>query len=233
LPANQNAWEIKGGWMLNKPSKVAILCVPLIGVIIFGFNNCGRFSQPHEESTENASLGSESLDSQQLGLPYALLSAEQTLSSMMKVTNVTTLSPALKAEYKGRYGALAAGNDLSMANGPLMLGSTSLAGEICNSLLIQEKAMTDVTSRSFFGSIDFTTGVSGLEDNGLNTSIRGMARSFWGRNETLEELTLLQEFRTDFINALTETDKTKPVAIRNLVLATCAAMLSSVDAISY
>lgn len=218
--------------MISKYLKAAILITPLLGTILFGFNNCARYGQLKEESADFASLG-ESVDSEQLGLPYALLSAEQTLSSMMKVTNVTTLSPAIKTEYTGRYSALAAGNDLGMANAPLMLGSTSLAGEVCNSLLSQEKALTDPTARNFFESINFTLGVSGLSESSFNAVIRGMARSFWGRHETLEELTLMQEYKLDFMKALPEADLVKPASLNNFLTATCAAMLSSVDAISY
>lgn len=212
---------------------MTLLVIPFMGAALFGFNNCARYGQLNESSSDSASLGSESVDSEQLGLPYALLSAEQTLSSMMKVTNVTTASTALKNEYNGRYGALAAGNDLGMANAPLMLGSTSLAGEVCNSLITQEKAIMDASARNFFGSIDFANGVSSVGDADFKASVRGMARSFWGRNETTEELTLIQQYKTDFITALAEADRTKAASTSNLIVASCAAMLSSVDAISY
>jgi hypothetical protein len=115
----------------------------------------------------------------------------------------------------------------------MMLGSTSLAGEVCNSLLIQEKANTLVSARNFFGKIDFAAGPSSVTDAGFNTSVRGMARSFWGRNETVEELTLLQQYRMDFIDALAEAARSQTAATDGLMLSTCAAMLSSVDAISY
>jgi hypothetical protein len=116
--------------MKNRHLKMIFLFFPLMGMALFGFNNCSLYSPPNEAaSEESAVLGSagDNVDSENLGLPYALLSAEQTLSSMMKVTNVKIASANLVTEYNGRYGALAAGNDLGMVNGPLMLGSTSLA----------------------------------------------------------------------------------------------------------
>jgi hypothetical protein len=220
--------------MMKKYLKINILLVPLIGGILFGYNNCARYNQLNDAATTaSASTAGDEVNSEKLGFPFALLSAEQTLSSMMKVTNIMTASAALKNEYNIRYGALAAGNDFSMVNGPLMLGSTSLAGEVCNSLLKQEKAITEATARSFFGSINFASGVSSLTDSDFNATVRGMARSFWGRNETTEELTLLQQYKVDFIDALAEKERTTAVSTSNLVIASCAAMLSSIDAISY
>lgn len=225
---------------MKKYLKLLIIAVPMAGVVVLGFNNCARYGSIDQASTSSgdSSLASTSSstdttnDSESLGLPYALLSAEQTLSSMMKVTNVSTMSTALSTEYTSRYGALAAGNDLNMANGPLMLGSTSLGGEVCNSLLTQEKALA-AASRNFFGAIDFTLGASSVTDAGYSAAIRGMARSFWGRNETADELAMLKQFKVDFITALAAAARTQAASTNNLMLSTCAAMLSSVDAITY
>jgi hypothetical protein len=223
---------------MGKYLKISAFLIPITVVTIFGFNNCARYGQlSNNESTSGSSdLGSstpvEEVNSEKLGMPIALLSAEQTLSSMMKLANVATPSAALLTEYNGRYGSLAAGNDLGMANGPLMLGSTSLAGEVCNTMLTAEKAAAD-TARNFYGGVNFTTGVSSVTDAQFNTSVRSMARQFWGRSETAEELTLMQTYKTEFINALAANLRTQAASTSNLMLASCAAMLSSVDAISY
>jgi hypothetical protein len=228
---------------MKKYLKLLIVMIPVAGVVVLGFNNCGRYSDLDNGSADSSSsasgggtssdnAGIDGSDSQSLGLPIALLSAEQTLSSMMKVTNVTAASATVMTEYNNRYGALAAGNDLNMANGPLMIGATSLAGEICNSMLTQEKAAA-AANRNFFGGIDFTQGVNSVSDAGYASAIRGMARSFWGRNEEMAELTVLAQFKMDFINALAATARTQAASSSNLMLATCAAMLSSVDTLTY
>lgn len=225
--------------MTNKYFKIMLILVPSMAVALFGFNNCGRYGALQDSgSSDSASLGSsgaadEEVNSEKLGLPYALLSAEQTLSSMLKLGNVTTASTAIINEYNSRYGSLAAGNDLSMVNGPLMLGSTSLAGEVCNSVLAQEKAITDVTQRNFFGSINFSAGIASVSDANFEAAVRGMARQFWGRNENMDELTMLKQYKTEFNDALAANARTQAASSSNLMLATCAAMLSAVDAISY
>jgi hypothetical protein len=168
--------------------KNTIRWVPLCALLIVGFNNCSQFSDMDwgqgSGSADSSSTGQNApeTDSEKLGIPIALLSAEQTLQSMIKVSNVNLASAAIVTEYNGRYGALAAGNDLSMANGPLMLGSTSLAGEVCNTLVTNEKAAT-AANRSFFGQVNFAAGITSLDENAYNASIRGLARQFWGRNE--------------------------------------------------
>ncbi len=212
--------------------KTLTLWIPISALLVVGFNNCGQSN--FESSLDLSSLGiqNDEMDSEKLGLPYALLSAEQTLNSMLSVTNVGTANTAIINEYNTRYGALAGGNDLSMANSPVMLGSTSLAGEVCNSLVTAEKAATAET-RNFFGSVDFAVSVGSITDSGFNSSVRGMARSFWGRNETADELSFLQEYKLEFIAALTGTALTQVASTSNLITATCAAMLSSLDAISY
>jgi len=216
-----------------------IFLVPLSGVVVMGFNNCARYGELENNTSGDSSLAStsglssgDSIDSQSLGIPYALLSAEQTLASMLKVTNVTTASTAALTEYTSRYGSLAAGNDLNMANGPLMLGSTSLAGEVCNTLVTQETAAA-AAARNFFGSINFATGIASVDNASYALAIRGMARSFWGRNESANELAMLTAFKQEMSDALTAANRTAAASTRSLVIGTCAAMLSSLDALTY
>jgi hypothetical protein len=99
--------------------------------------------------------------------------------------------------------------------------------------LTQEKAITDVTQRNFFGSINFGAGIASVTDANFEAAVRGMARSFWGRNENTMELDLLKQFKTEFNDALAATARTQAASSSNLMLSTCAAMLSAVDAISY
>jgi hypothetical protein len=219
---------------MKRMNKWFLYAIPSTLVIVVGFSNCGRMGELKNGSANLSSQSVEEVivDSEKLGLPYALLSAEQTLSSMMKVTNTTMASPATLNEYTSRYGALAAGNDLSMANAPLMLGATSLAGEVCNNLLAQEKALP-AADRNFFGAVNFAAGLNSFNDNAYAMVVRGMARSFWGRSENTEEAALLSNFKNEFIMAVPAANIGDAAATSNLMLGTCAAMLSSVEAITY
>ena len=219
---------------MNKFIKTIIRWIPLSALLFVGFNNCAPpgVTQDYDLASTDRGGMSEEVDSEKLGIPYALLSAEQTLQSMMSVTNVTTAPAAVLTEYNTRYGALAAGNDLSMANAPLMLSSTSLAGEVCNTMITNEKALA-AADRAFFSSLNFNAGISTMSDDVLKASIRGMARSFWGRNETQEEQALLLGFKQEFSDALAANARTQAASSTNLMTAVCSAMLSSLDAITY
>lgn len=221
---------------MKKYLKLSLLLIPLSSLITLSFNNCARFDANQIAIEDNGSFSSETPTQPETPAleenPYALLSAEQTLASMLKVTNVNTATPAIMTEYNLRYGGLAGGNGLKLANAPLMLGSTSLAGEVCSAMVAQEAAKA-VGDRAFFPGINFAAGVAGVNDAGFVSSVRGMARSFWGRNETSAEYLLLAQFKTEFIDALDATAKGQAASTANLMMGVCAAMLSSVDALSY
>ena len=74
--------------------KNTIRWVPLCALMVVGFNNCSQFSEMDwgQGQMDNSSLGQTPVetDSEKLGIPIALLSAEQTLQSMIKVTNIST-----------------------------------------------------------------------------------------------------------------------------------------------
>lgn len=215
--------------------KFSFITIPSTFLIMVGFNNCSRFEADSVANPGNSTFSSESSESTTLGSsesPYALLSAEQTLASMLKVTNVATVTPAIRNEYNLRYGGLAAGTELGLANAPLMLGSTSLAGAVCGAMIAQEVAL-EASTRPFFSSINFATGIKTISDASFYSSVRGMARSFWGRNETSAELMLLSQYKSEFLAALDTNAANQAVSTSNLMVGVCAAMLSSVDALSY
>lgn len=225
---------------MKKYLKLTLAIIPTAFILVLGFNNCARFDADQQTFDEGTNLGSSSTPQEPppetgtqepIDNPYALLSAEQTLASMLKVTNVT-LTPAITTEYNTRYGALAGGNKLTLANSPLMLSATSLAGAVCAALVAQETAQP-AADRAFFGGVNFTTPISSLDDAAFVSSVRGMARSFWGRNESSAEFLLFKKFKTDFQNDLTATERTQAVSTTNFLVGLCAAMLSSVDSISY
>jgi hypothetical protein len=217
--------------MQEKKTIFAIFKIlPLALLAIFTLNNCGPFQSMELES--NTDRKSQVLDNSKPFDALALLSAEQMLSSMLNVTNVISPSQNIKKEYQLRYGALAAGTDLNLANAPVQLSTTSLAGEVCNAMLITEKSL-EAAKRNFFSEIDFSKGCDNVSEAAFKMSLRGMARSFWGRNETDSELNLFLAFKTDFSSDLDAAGRNQAAASNNLLVGTCAAMLSSVDAITY
>lgn len=224
---------------MKKYLKLTLITIPTAFILTLGFNNCARFDADQQTFEEGKSFSSEAPQgttpeaqpSEPQENPYALLSAEQTLASMLKVTNVA-ITTAITTEYTTRYGALAGGNKLTLANSPLMLSVTSLAGQVCGTLVAQEAALP-AADRAFYMGVNFAAAVSGMDETALVSSIRGMARSFWGRNENSAEFLLLKKFKSDFEKDLSETERTQAASTSNFLIGLCSAMLSSVDAISY
>ncbi len=226
---------------MKKITKLSFTLIPMAAILAIGFNNCARMDfsggSADQSSLAPAAQGttvsaSSSDSSSGSPNPYALLSAEQTLASMLKVTGVTAATPAILTEYNLRYGGLAAGSGLDLANSPLMLGSTSLAGEICNTMITREAGLS-AADRVFFNDVNFGMGPSAVSDEAFAKSVRGMARSFWGRNENSSELLLFAEFKKEFVNLLDVNARNTGASTTSLWTGVCSAMLSSIDTLSY
>lgn len=229
---------------MKKITKLSLTLIPMTAILAIGFNNCARMdfsggsadqsslAPATQGTTVSASSSNSSSSSSGSPNPYALLSAEQTLASMLKVTGVNTATPAILTEYNLRYGGLAAGSGLDLANSPLMLGSTSLAGEICNTMITREAGL-NAADRAFFNDVNFGMGPSAVSDEAFAKSVRGMARSFWGRNENSSELLLFAEFKKEFVNLLDVNARNTGASTTSLWTGVCSAMLSSIDTLSY
>lgn len=225
---------------MKKKTLSFFMFLPIAVVSVIAFNNCaqgldtseGEFEVPSSLPPHGGSSGGGMIGSggtQNFDMPYALLSAEQTKVSMLNLTGVTTCS-ALNAEYNRRYSTLAAGNSLSLANGPLLIGSISLAGQICSCLYDKEAAISD-GQRAFYNGVNFSGGLNVLSDGTYQDIIQRMARVYWARAVTDEELSALLAFRTEFTGATSSPNNA--TATKNFLNANCAAMLSSIDTISY
>lgn len=171
------------------------------------------------------------IDKLSLSIPRNLLSAEQTYSSMLKVTGLEA-STATNNEFKARFGALSGSTDLTSANAPQLMATTSLAGVVCNGLVAKEEKLV-AKDRTYFTTIDFAKPIANIKDEDYGTILRIMARNFWGRNETNSELNSLLEFRKSYESDMDAPMKPLPASSRNLMLVTCATMLSTFEAISY
>lgn len=214
---------------MHKYLQVFLLLAGVVLVLV-GYNNCAP-SAGFEALSGSADSASHGQDLDKVEIPIALLSADQLYSSMISVASVP-LGSQLQAEFNRRYSALAAGNNLMLANAPLLLAATSLGGEVCNLLVIQERTLA-AAERRVFGSINFSGGPNLVTEDAYKTAVRALARQFWGRNETVEEFGHLQEFKAQFIEALATADQAKANFTNHLMQSTCAAMISSFDAITY
>ena len=246
--------------MTRRKLKHLLILFPTSVALVVGFSNCGQSfetkpgtitsssgSNSNSNSSEGGgsgtnptttpptnSGGTPSGDNSQLTVnsAYAIMTGDQTLTSMLKVTGMVSPTDEIMAEYKARYSAFAGGSEITRVTSPVLLASTSLAGEICSSLVKKEKSLSD-SQRLFFSGINFPMGSANISDSSYQTAIRSMARSFWVRNENSDELATFQTFRNEFEGELTSAEKSQAASAEKLMITTCAAVLSTLDAIVF
>lgn len=208
--------------------RLAIFGAVLLVFFVTGFN-CSA-------SKMHSLLGNGTLESNSTSkaenLPYALLNGEQALSSMLNVTEQTQVSNGVRNEYNVRNSAFSVNSYLSSMNAPMLLSATSLAGEVCNSLVARERGLA-VDQRLFFNSVNFTVGPSQIQSADYENTVSVFANKVWGRNPSSAERDLFNDYYSDFLLNLSAAEKTQNAKTAALYMSVCAAVLSSFDALTY
>jgi hypothetical protein len=211
--------KMKNRKVSNKWQKISLIAfgMGVLGTLSF---NC---SPALFESKKGGSSGSLELLSvfEETNAPITLLTAEQTYQSMLNVTGQTA-TPVARAEYTSRFGAMSSTQSLTNVNSPLLLASTSLAGDVCNSAITAE--MSTANPRRLFGSINFAAAPDLVAFQG---SAAAMAEAFWGRRINGEELAQINLFYEEMTTGVTA----NAALTRALALGACSAMLSSFDSL--
>lgn len=210
-------------------SKVAVL-----GILVLAFQNCARIpllGSFGSDSSKGPSAAELAMAADPVSSPYALLSGEQLLKGMMNVTGAT-FDNTIRDEFNSRSAVFGTTPDLKGTTAPMLIAVTSVGGAVCDKMLTLESAKA-AGDRAFFGSFVFTTPVAAVTDAQFSTVVRSLARTFWGRNEDSTELASINQGKAEFIQNMDAAKKTQAVSTRDLALFTCAAMVSTVDAISY
>lgn len=207
--------------------RIAALILAMFGLATLSFNCAPSLFEAHKHESASSVVAHDVFGDQKTS-PWVLQNTFQVFSSMASLTGqYMGVTAAQLQEYDIRAGALSQTDRLTEINAPLQLAATSLAGEFCNGLITKESAANAV--RKYFTGVNFGTGLASNNATQFATSVDAMARSFWGRNASADELAILNAYYTDFVaTAGTATAQTK-----SLYLSTCAAMLSSFDAITY
>jgi hypothetical protein len=219
----------------KKWMRIGALVGLMTGVVTLHFNCAPSMFQPtsfSQSSTGGGSLGCEPNCFEKPASPYTLMTSHQVFSTMLNVTGQTgAVSGTMRQEYDARTGSLADNDNLASVNAPLQMATTSLAGEVCNSLLTREQGLA-ANARQFFSQVDFNRNLAGNTTAAYTLAIENMARSFWGRALTADETQVLNqfynEFSTEFSAGLSAADQVR--LTRKLYLSACSAMLSSFDA---
>ena len=212
--------KMKNKILSNKWQKISVILMGMCGLATLSFN-C---SPALFEAQRGGSSGSVELFSvfEKTNAPITLLTAEQTYQSMLNVTGQS--APIARTEYVSRFGTMSSTPNLTNMNSPLLLASTSLAGDVCNSAITSE--ISAATPRRLFASINFA---AAPDEGAFQNSAAAMAEAFWGRRINGEELAHLNSYYAEMTTGVTA----NAALTRAVALGACAAMLSSFDSLVY
>ncbi len=157
----------------------------------------------------------------------SIINYDTVLESMITQTgqmpSVNTLG-----RFQDRIGMLSETGAVTTVNSSALQGIAATASDICRDLVdVEFTGATPQANLRFFNSITDrgSSAASQFTETATAEVVRRMARSFWQRNETPEELAMVS---TGIQEALTANAGTSS---RNMGLFVCTAMLSTVSAI--
>lgn len=210
---------------------IVISIVTVLGVIIGVGNGCSR-SAPEEYSASSTSPTSSTTAPTTAGtssdievIPGAktvsLVYSKQVLDQLSACSGLAVPSDKTLAMYEQKKGAISTYGSANTVTSPMMMAVTSIAGEICNDLIIQEAA--SVSGRLFTG-FNMTAAIL-PNTSQLSDTISKFAVSCWQRNESSSERQALLDM------VMSSVAPNEAFAGRKSALMLCTSMLSSLDAI--
>lgn len=157
----------------------------------------------------------------------SVINYETVLESMVMQTGQMPSNTTLD-RFNTRLGMLSETGAVTTVNSSTMQALASTASDICNDLMgVEFNAATPAANLRFFNSLATRTGTATTQFTTTATAdvVRRMARSFWQRNETPEELAMISTGMQEAITAQAN------MSSRNMGLYLCTSMLSTVSAI--
>lgn len=157
----------------------------------------------------------------------SVVNYEAVLESMVAQTGQMPSTNTLN-RFNNRIGMLSETGAITTVNSSTLQAIAATAGDLCADLIAVEfNAATPVASLRFFNALADRNGTATSQYTTTATAdvVRRMARSFWQRNETTEELEIITAGMQETITANATMNS------RAMGLYLCTAMLSTVSAI--
>lgn len=153
----------------------------------------------------------------------AVVSANRALMNMLNCLGTespTEGARAAQAVWEEKKGQFSVEGKANTVTPPMLMAQASLAAEVCSDAIRIESALPS-SERRLFPMINFGSGPNSVGSAALGDTIRRLARSCWGRNESDEERSMIvTEARSAFSG-------TNPATTRLQLLYICSSLLSS------
>lgn len=225
--------KIKEMTLSQKRKLIAKTTLPICGfVLMMSFQNCSpgvvQSSKLASSGTSNGASGNLDEDTKPVTVAYS----ENTLPTMQLQTGMQTVSARTLTAKTQAVAKITETGKVDTLNAPGLMAVTNLAGEVCLDLITEEKAKAAATRR-FFNQVDFTKAAATLTADNKADLVRRMSRNFFGRNETSAEKTLILSSIDAAIADARRTGVSDGVDTEDIMIYTCSAMLSSLDAYTF
>lgn len=185
--------------------------------ISMAYQNCGP------KSAGGGSASSSGANGDIIAIPNTKTASVQrgsrVLDNLMSCLGTRSPSNEARNVYNNNIGTISEEGLANTMTQPMAKTLVSIASEVCEDLLDQERGQTDAERKIFIG-IDFDQG--GVANGDLQLAMKRLARSCWGRNPTSDEVSLVV---ASAVGAFSENDNRD--ATRAKAVYICTAMAAS------
>ena len=162
------------------------------------------------------------------GVVPAVKNSRRILQSLVVATGVPATHPPIAAYYGGASSRLPRFGQASEVNAPMMLTFATLASLFCQEFIRRDADLPPAQRRAH-SLIDFTRGPDAMTVAVRERTIEEYAELFFGRGPSaVERLLFLEE-----MDQLGAGQAPAPQLTRDILLATCTTVASSVDSLTY
>lgn len=209
------------GIRMNKRKRQIKIGISLFlsAAFMLGFGHaCSQFAADGSGLVNSTSFGEDNiiLNEKTVSTVYA----KQALQSMSSCLGIANPSMETQQTYEDVQQSISERGSAKEVTAPMMMGLTSLAGDVCRDLLVEEASLAS-GERQIFENIDLSA--EDISEDDLALSINRMARSCWQRNETDQELGAILDSVYDALGS--------DAGLRKKVIYSCTAILASFDSL--
>lgn len=199
----------------------SILAVGAMLIVGMG-QACGRWETanvvPGSESSPSLNTSSDDPALIPNTATVALVYGKQILDHYTSCLGSGLASERTLAMYEAKKGTISETGSVSTLTAPMLMASTSIAGEVCKDLIEKERA----APRIFVG---FNFAATSLPaQSSLQDAVRRIARSCWGRDEDTQESEIILGAVSTAFSGASGANTTHDAA-----LFMCTTMMSSLD----
>jgi hypothetical protein len=199
---------------MNTTPLALLLITPMLALsgCGFGMETSSSFASRNGAFNEYA----QHMDKIPVGVSYS----EDLLQSFQAQTGAAASNRTMTA-FRNEITKVPEAGKADGVTAPMWNAITNLAGESCQDLVEKERD----GGKRVFQMIDLKNNTVAISKEAKENAIRGMARSFWGRNESESERSMIREALDEAFPQTTTTAQKE-----RAMLYACTAMLAALDA---